>query len=61
MLLARSFGRSLRQLDIPRSASNRPLGSLSDATLQLLVENARLLKEDSGVVVDGGGKAVIES
>ena len=61
MLLARSFGRSLRQLDIPCSASNRPLGSLSDATLQLLIENARLLEEDSGVVADGGGKAVIES
>ena len=53
MLLDRGFGRSLQQLDIAHSVSDRPLEHLSDETLRLLVENARQLEEASGVVVDG--------
>jgi len=40
--------------------SDRPLEHLSDETLRLLVENARQLKEGSGVVVDGEGQIVTE-
>ena len=58
MLLDRGFGRSPQQLDIAHSVSDRPFANLSDATLQLLVENARQLEEGSGVVVDGEGKIV---
>ena len=58
MLLDRGFGRSLQQLDIAHSVSNRPLEHLSDETLRLLGENARYLKEGSGVVVDGDGQVV---
>ena len=50
MLLDRGFGRSPQQLDIAHSVSHRPLVHLSDATLQLLVENARQLEEGSSVV-----------
>jgi hypothetical protein len=38
------------------SQTDRPLEHLSDATLQLLVENARQLEEGSGVVIDGDGQ-----
>ena len=55
MLLDRGFGRSPQQLDIAHSVSDRPLEHLSDAPLRLLVENARQLKEGSGVVIDGDG------
>ena len=58
MLLDRGFGRSLQQLDIAHSVSNRPLEHLADETLRLLGENARYLKEGSGVVVDGDGQVV---
>ncbi len=58
MLLDRGFGRSLQQLDIAHSVSNRPLEHLSDETLRLLAENARYLKEGSDVVVDGDGQVV---
>ena len=58
MLLDRGFGRSPQQLDIAHNVSSRPLEHLSDATLQLLVENARQLEEGSGVVVDGDGQVV---
>ena len=58
ILLEPGFGRSPQQLDIAHSVSDRPLGHLSDETLQLLVENARQLKEGSGVVVDGDGQVV---
>ena len=58
MLLDRGFGRSLQQLDIAHSVSNRPLEHLSDETLRLMGENARYLKEGSGVVVDGDGQVV---
>jgi hypothetical protein len=59
MLLDRGFGRrSLQQLDIAHSVSNRPLEHLSDETLRLLGENARYLKEGSDVVVDGDGQVV---
>ncbi|SVA78041.1 uncharacterized protein METZ01_LOCUS130895 [marine metagenome] len=51
MLLDRGFGRSPQQLDIAHSVSDRPLESLSDATLQLLVENARQLEEGIGNIV----------
>ena len=51
MLLDRGFGRSPEQLDIAHSVSDRLLGSLSDATLQLLVENARQLEEGIGNIV----------
>ena len=50
MLLDRGFGRSPQQLDIAHSVTNRPLENLSDETLRLLVENARRLKDGSGVV-----------
>ena len=50
--------RSLQQLDIAHSVSNRPLEHLSDETLRLLGENARYLKEGSDVVVDGDGQVV---
>ena len=52
MLPDRGFGRSPQQLDIAHSVSDRPFANLSDATLQLLDENARQCKEGSGVVVD---------
>ena len=58
MLLDRGFGRSPQQLDIGHSVSDRPFANLSDATLQLLVENARQLEGGSGVVVDGDGQVV---
>ena len=51
MLLDRGFGRPPQQLDIAHSVSNRPLDHLSDATLQLLVENAGLLEDGDGQVV----------
>ena len=51
---------SPQQLDIAHSASDRPLEHLSDETLRLLVENARQLKEASGVVVDENGQIVTE-
>ena len=60
MLLDRGFGRSPQQLDIAHSVTDRPLEHLSDETLRLLVENARQLKEGSGVVVDGDGQVVTE-
>ena len=60
MLLDRGFGRSPQQLDIAHSVTNRPLEHLSDETLRLLVENARQLKEGSGVVVEGDGQVVTE-
>ena len=60
MLLDRGFGRSPQQLDVAHSVSDRPLEHLSDETLSLLVENARQLKEASGVVVDGEGQVVTE-
>ena len=58
MLLDRGFGRSPQQLDIADSVTDRPLEHLSDETLRLLVENARQLKEGSGVVVDEDGQVV---
>ena len=59
ILLDRGFGRvSPQQLDIAHSVSDRPLAHLSDATLQLLVENARQLEDGSGVVVDEDGQVV---
>jgi len=60
MLLDRGFGRSPQQVDIAHSVSDRPLEHLSDETLRLLVENARQLKEGSGVVVDEDGQVVTE-
>ena len=50
MLLDRGFGMSPQHLDIAHSVTDRPLEHLSDETLRLLVENARQLKEGSGVV-----------
>ena len=58
MLLDRGFGRSPQQLDIAHSVTDRPFANLSDATLQLLVENAKQLEGGSGVVVDGDGQVV---
>ena len=58
MLLDRSFGRSPQQLDIAHSVSDRPLEHLSDATLQMVVENARQSKEGSGVVINRDGQVV---
>ena len=58
MLLDRGFGRSPQQLDIAHSVTDRPLEHLSDETLRLLVENARQLKEGSGVVIDEDGQVV---
>ena len=60
MLLDRGLGRSPQQLNIAHSVSSRPLEHLSDATLQLLVENAKGLEEGSGVVIDGDGQVVTE-
>ena len=60
MLLDRGFGRSPQQLDIAHSVTNRPLEHLSDETLRLLVENARQLKDGSGVVIDGDGQVVTD-
>ena len=60
MLLDRGFGRSPQQLDIAHSVTDRPLEHLSDETLRLLVENARQLKEGSGVVIDGDGQVVAD-
>ena len=60
MLLDRGFGRSPQQLDIAHSVTNRPLEHLSDETLRLLVENARQLKEGSGVVVDEDGQVITD-
>jgi len=60
MLLDRGFGRSLQQLDIVHSVSDRPFANLSDEMLMLLVENADQLEEGSGVVVDGEGQIVTE-
>ena len=58
MLLDRGFGRSPQQLEIAHSVSDRPLEHLSDETLQLLVENARQLKEGSRAVVDGDWQVI---
>ena len=58
MLLDRGFGRSPQQLDIAHSVSDRPLEHLSDETLRLLVENARQVKEGSGVVINRDGQVV---
>ena len=60
MLLDRGFGRSPQQLDVAHNVSDRPLEHLSDETLRLLVENARQLKQGSGVVIDGDGQVVTE-
>ena len=60
MLLDRGFSRSPQQLDIAHGVTNRPLEHLSDETLRLLVENARQLKEGSGVVIDGDGQVVTD-
>jgi len=60
MLLDRGFGKSPQQLDVAHSVSDRPLEHLSDETLRLLVENARQLKEGSGVVIDDDGQVVTE-
>jgi len=51
---------SPQQLDIAHSVTDRPLAHLSDATLQLLIENGRQFKEGSGVVVEGDGQIVTE-
>ena len=55
MLLDRGFGRSPQQLHIAHSVTDRPLAHLSDDVLRMLVENARQLKDGSGVVIDGNG------
>ena len=60
MLLDRGFGRSTQQLDFAHSVTDRPLANLSDEVLRMLVENARQLKEDSGMVIDGDGQVVKE-
>ena len=60
MLLDRGFGRSPQQLYIAHSVTDRPLEHLSDETLRLLVENARQLKNGSGVVIDGDGQVVTD-
>ena len=60
LLLDRGFGRSPQQLDVAHSVSDLPLEHLSDETLRLLVENARQLKEGSGVVIDGNGQVLTE-
>ena len=60
MLLDRGFGRSPQQLDIAHSVTDRPLEHLSDETLRLLVENARQVKEGSGVVIVEDGQVVTE-
>ena len=51
MLLDRGFGRSPQQLDIAHNVSSRPLERLSDATLRLLVENARQIEEGLGLLL----------
>ena len=58
MLLDRGFGRSPQQLDIAHSVSDRPLEHLFVETLRLLVENARQVKEGSGVVINRDGQVV---
>jgi len=58
MLLDRGFGRSPQHLDIAHNVTDRPLKYLFDATLQLLLENARQLEEGSGVVVVEDGQVV---
>ena len=60
MLLDRGLGRSPQQVDIAHSVTDRPFANLSDATLQLLVENARQLEEGTGVVVDEDGQVITE-
>ena len=60
MLLDRGFGRSPQQLDIAHGVSDRSLEHLSDETLRLLVENARQIREDGGIVIDGDGQVVTE-
>ena len=60
ILLNRGFGRSPQRLDIAHSVSDRPLKHLSDETLRLLVESARQIREDGGVVIDGDGQVVTE-
>ena len=45
MLLDRGFGRSLQQLDIAHSVTDRPFANLSDETLSLLVESAGGLRK----------------
>ena len=60
MLLDRGFGRSPQQLDIAHSVSDRPLAHLSDEVLHLLVENARQLKEGSGLMIDEDGPVVTD-
>ena len=60
MLLDRGFGRSPQHLDVAHNVSSRPLEHLSDETLGLLVENARQVQVDSGVVVDGDGRVINE-
>ena len=60
MLLDRGFGRSPQHLDVAHNVSSRPLAHLSDETLGLLVENARQVQVDSGVVVDGDGRVINE-
>ena len=60
MLLDRGFGRSPQQLDIAHNVSSRPFANLSDEMLMLLVENARQIREDGGVVIDGDGQVVKE-
>ena len=47
-------------MDIAHSVSERPFANLSDATLQLLIENARQVEDGSGVVVDGDGQVITE-
>ena len=54
------FGRSSQQLGIAHSVFDRPLESLSDATLQLLDENARQIEEGTRVVVDEDGQVITE-
>ena len=60
MLLDRGFGGSPQQLDIAASVTDRPLAYLSDDVLRLRVEDAKQLKEGSGVVIDGDGQVVTE-
>ena len=60
MLLDRGSGAPLQQLDIAHSVSDRPLEHLSDETLRLLVESARQLEEDGGVVIDEDGQVVTD-
>ena len=58
MLLDRGFGKSPQQLDIAHSVTDRPLEHWSDEDLRLLVENARQIREDGGIVIDGDGQVV---